>query len=63
MSTYRCLKVCVHISDSLRCVCGLHVIYVRQKSQHVDLMPCNVSLSDVSHRCVAVTWGGVKSNI
>lgn len=32
---------------------------MRQKSEHVDLMPWNLSLSDVSHRCVAVTrgWG------
>jgi len=33
------------------------------KSEHVDLMSWSLSQSDLSHRCVLVTWGGVKSNI
>lgn len=33
------------------------------KGGHVDLMACNGSLSDVSHRCVAVTPGGFRSNV
>ena len=33
------------------------------KSERVDLMSRSLSLSDLSHRCVTVTRGGVKSNI
>lgn len=56
-------KVCVHISDSLGCVCLCvwSTLYMSlcawciKKSEHLTFW--SLSLGDLSHRCVAVTWG------
>ena len=45
------------------CVCVRAPSAMRRKSECVDLMSRSLSLSDLSHRCVTVTRGGVKSNI
>lgn len=66
MSTYLSFEgACPYFLAVCVVACEAHYAQVcaRLESGHVDLTSQSLSLTDLSHRCVAVTRGGAKSNI